>query len=274
MKQPGHSLRWDVAGGRWWWSHSDAPSVHAWSESDNATLTCKLPDRAGLLAHCTSGRLLVGLPKRLCLAEAPAASRPALQLKVKPLVPVDAAEPRTAISDGCTDRRGFLVFGTGNAGEDRRPIGSFYQYSSRHGLRRLALPAVAQASAICFSGDGQRMYFADAARAAILCCDYDAERGQVARIGIFAELEPGLSARGCVVDQAGCLWSAQPGHVVQYDAGGKVLRRIAIDCAAPAFGGATLDQLMAAGPAGLVPLATTSIGGHADALFDDQNVNL
>ena len=273
MNQPGRSLRWDALGGRWWWSHGDAATVHAYSARDNATLTCKLPDRAGLIAHCTSGRLLVGLPKRLCLAEPPAASRNAHQLKVQALVAVDAAEPRTGISDGCTDRSGFLVFGTGNASEDKRPIGSFFQYSARHGLRRLALPAVAQASAICFSADGRRMYFADAAQGAIMSCDYDAERGRVARIGIFAEIGQGAAARGSVVDLDGCVWNAQPGQVVQYDTHGKVLRRLAIDCAAPAFGGAKLDQLMAAGPAGLVPLPSVQAAGMADALFDDFELN-
>lgn len=269
---PGRSLRWDAAASRWWWSSSGAASVHAWSEQDNASLNCKLPDRAGLIVHCSSGRLLVGLPKRLCLAEPPASGRATHQLKVQALVAVDAAEPRTGISDGCTDRRGFLVFGTGNASEDRRPIGSFYQYSGRHGLRRLALPAVAQASGICFSGDGRRMFFSDAAQGAILCCDYDADQGRVARIGTFAQLDPGATARGCVVDLAGCLWSAQPGQVVQYDAAGKVVRRIAIDCAAPAFGGARLDRLMAAGPTGLMALPALA-AGHADVLFDDENFN-
>ena len=272
MNQPGRSLRWDAPGARWWWSHSDAASVHAWSESDNATLTCKLPDQAGLIAHTSSGRLLLGLPKRIAVADAPAHNRPGQALKVRPLAPVDAAEPRTAISDGCTDRRGFLVFGTGNVSKDQRPIGSFYQYSGQHGLRRLALPAVVRASGICFSSDGERMFFSDAAGAAILCCDYDAERGSVARIGIFAELESGAAARGAVVDLAGCLWSAQPGQIVQYDSNGKVLRRIAIDCSAPAFGGARLDQLMAAGPAGLLPLPGSHAGGHAEALFDDTHL--
>lgn len=272
MKQPGRSLRWDAAGSRWWWSNSDAAALHAWSETEQATMTCKLPDRAGLIAHCSSGRLLVGLPKRLCLAGPADPQRGASQLKVQALVAVDAAEPRTGISDGCVDRHGFLVFGTANASEDRRPIGSFYQYSGQHGLRRLALPAVAEASGICFSGDGARMFFADAGGDAILCCDYDAGRASVSRIGIFAQLEKGATARGSVVDQEGCLWNAQAGQVVQYDKGGKVVRRIAIDCATPAFGGARLDQLMAAGPAGLVPLPVKA-SGHAEALFDDQHLH-
>lgn len=272
MNQPGHGLRWDSKGERWWWSNPDATSVHAWSAQSNATQTCKLPDGAGFLTHCTSGRLLLGLPKRLCLAEAPSAGRPAHHLKVRPLVPVDAAEPRTSISDGCTDRSGFLVFGTGYAGEERRTIGSFYQYSRQHGLRRLALPAVAQASSICFSGDGRRMYFADAAQGRILQCDYNARQGSIGAISVFVELESGVRPRGSVIDAAGCMWSAQQGQLVQYDVNGKVLCRVAIDCRAPAFGGPQLSQMMAAGENGLVAVPGALAAGQPEALFDDQEL--
>lgn len=269
MNLSGRSLRWDAAGSRWWWSSEGAPALHAWSPADQQTLTCKLPDRASLLAHCRSGRLLLGLPKRLCLADQPAPNRPTHPLKVRPLVAVDAAEPRTSISDGCVDRRGFLVFGTGNVGADRRPIGSFYQYSLQHGLRRLALPTVAQASSICFSGDGRTMYFADAAQPRILRCDYDAQRGRVSGIGVFAALDEGIAPRGSAVDLAGCIWNAQPGWLVQYDANGKMLQRFPIDCAGPAFGGAKLNELMAAAAAGLVGLPALAAVGRAETLFDD-----
>jgi L-arabinonolactonase len=228
MNQPGRSLRWDAAGSRWWWSSESAPALHVWSPSEQRTFTCRLPDKAALLAQTRSGRLLLGLAKRLCVAELPAALRDSQQLRVRPLVAVDAAEPRTSITDGCVDRRGFLVFGTGNVGQDRRPIGSFYQYSRQHGLRRLALPAVARASSIAFSGDGKRMYFADAAQPRILCCAYDAEQGSVADIGLFAALADGVTPRGTAVDQAGCVWNAQPGWLVQYEMSGKPLQRFAI----------------------------------------------
>ena len=124
--QPGTGPRWDVRGRRWWWSGQDAAAVYAYSPQDKSTITCRLPDSAGLLAHCRSGRLLLGLPKRLCLAEVDKVDTPGVRpLRMQPLAAVDAAEPRTSISDGCTDRRGFLVFGTSNVGADRRPIGSF-----------------------------------------------------------------------------------------------------------------------------------------------------
>lgn len=269
---PGHGLRWDARASRWWWTGVGAAEVYADTGQDEDRLTCRLPDGAGLLAHCRSGQILIGLPKRLCLAEAPGAGGGIRHLRVRPLVAVDAAEPRTSISDGCVDRRGFLVFGTGNVGQDRRPIGSFYQYSRQFGLRRLALPAVAQASGICFSGDGRRMYFADAAQARILCCNYDAEQGSVSGIGIFAELAHGTTPRGSAVDLAGCVWNAQPGWLVQYEASGKMLQRFPLDCAAPAFGGPQLNQLMAAAAAGLVGLPALAAAGRAEALFDDMEL--
>jgi sugar lactone lactonase YvrE len=113
--------------------------------------------------------------------------QPSRPLQAQVLTTIDAAEPRTSISDGCTDRSGHFVFGTANMAQDRRPIGSFYQYSHQRGLRRLALPVVVTAGSIAFSPDGKRMYFADTARGAIMQCDYDAERAKVSGVSPFAE---------------------------------------------------------------------------------------
>lgn len=265
---PGRCLRWDAHSRRWWWTGSDAHAVHACAGEEGAPLACRLPDAAGLLAHCQSGRVLLGLAKRLGLAQP--GKEAGRQLRVQPLVAVDAAEPRTAISDGCTDRRGFLVFGTRNVAEDRRPIGSFYQYSRQHGLRRLALPVVAEASAICFSADGRRMFFADARAGALMACDYDADGGKVGAAEVFAQLEAGRSARGAALDTDGCLWSAQAGQLVRYAPDGKVVQRIAHDCTSIAFGGAGLTQLAAVGAGGLHVIPVPGVAGQADSPFDDH----
>lgn len=267
--QPGSSLRWDARSGHWWWV-GQASALYAYCPVANSTATCRLPDQASLLAHTRSGRLLLGLPKRLCLADASSAGS-TRSLRMQALAAVDAAEPRTGISDGCTDRRGFLVFGTRNAGADQRAIGSFYQYSRQHGLRRLALPAVAQATSICFDGAGTRMYFADGRLGRIMHCTYDAERASVTNISLFAELEGSATPRGAALDAAGNLWSAQTRQLVQYDPQGTVLHRIAIDCGAPAFGGAQLGQLVVAGPGGLFALPAPLAVGMPDTLFDDSN---
>ncbi|MDQ1922422.1 SMP-30/gluconolactonase/LRE family protein [Massilia pseudoviolaceinigra] len=266
---PGRCLRWDARGHRWWWAGSGAHAVHALAEQDPAPLACRLPDAAGLLAHCVSGRVLLGLSKRLGFSE-PGRDTGPRQLRVQPLVAVDAAEPRTAISDGCTDRRGFLVFGTRNVAKDGRAIGSFYQFSGKYGLRRLALPVVAEASAICFSADGKRMFFADARASQLLACDYDAERGRVGGVKVFAQLDAGATPRGAVLDAADCLWNAQAGQLVQYAPDGKVVRRIALDCSSIAFGGAGLTQLAAVGEGGLFTVSVPGVAGQPDSPFDDH----
>ncbi len=83
------------------------------------------------------------------------------------------------------------MFGTANTAADRRPIGSFYQYSSQHGVRRLAMPAVAQACSMAVSVDGKRLYFADGAHGAIMECRYDAA---AARVGDIRPSPAGLAA--------------------------------------------------------------------------------
>lgn len=270
--EPGHGLRWDARGARWWWSSSHTDALHAWAPGETKARTSRLPEGAGMLAHCRSGRLLLGFPKGLAVSEAPDRTLGRPRLRAKALVAVDAAEPRTGICDGRTDRRGYLVFGTGNAASDQRPIGSFYQFSRQHGLRRLAMPTVAQATSICFSNDGRRLYFADAAIGRILQCDYDHERAVVGRVGTFAELTSQARPRGAVVDAAGCLWSAQQGALVRYSPEGLELRRFEFDCHAPAFGGPQMDQLMVSGAQGLLAVAGAGVRGEADMLYDDHDV--
>ena len=102
--------------------------------TDDVTRTWMLPDRLGSLAICESGRLLLGLAKGLFLADIDTAA--GAVLRVEPVVDVEPGIRRTRINDGRTDRAGNFVFGTFNEAEDG-PGGSFYQYSSRHGLRRL-----------------------------------------------------------------------------------------------------------------------------------------
>jgi sugar lactone lactonase YvrE len=69
--------------------------------------------------HVHSGRVLLGLGKRLGMAELPRAWQASRPLQAQVLITIDAAEPRTSISDGCADRHGNFVFGTANIAADR-----------------------------------------------------------------------------------------------------------------------------------------------------------
>ncbi|MFG6465033.1 SMP-30/gluconolactonase/LRE family protein [Roseateles sp. BYS87W] len=282
----GEGLLWHA--GRWWWTDIEAATLHAWRVGDEAPRACRLPDRLGSFAHCRSGRVLLGLAKRLALATLD----DGLQLsQLHTLAPVDAAETRTRVNDGRTDRHGHFVFGTLNEAPERRAIGSFYQYSTAHGLRRLALPAVAIANSICFSLDGRTMYFCDTLTQRIQQCDYDADTAQVAHIRPFTAMDRADAwPDGSVIDAEGCLWNAQwgAGRVARYDPQGRlmgVLNAPAAHATCPAIGGERMDCLMlttaraelgrdalAAQPlsGSLFALTLPEALGVPDTLFQDQ----
>jgi L-arabinonolactonase len=281
----GEGLLW--RDGRWWWTDIEGATLHAWRPGSAAAQSCRLPDRLGCFAHARSGRLLLGLAKRLALATL--GEGLSLQ-QLRPLVAVDPAEPRTRVNDGRTDRRGYFVFGTLNEAPERRPIASFYQYSLQHGLRRLALPAVAIANSICFSLDGRTMYFCDTLSQRIQQCDYDAETAQVGNVRLFTQMDRADAwPDGSVIDAEGCLWNAQwgAGRVARYDSEGRLMSVATAPAAhtsCPAIGGEGLDELMLTtarqelGREGLAaqPLSGSLFGmrlpqalGVADTLFDD-----
>ena len=284
----GEGLLW--RDGRWWWTDIEAATLLAWRPGEPAPLACRLPDRLGSFAHCRSGRVLLGLAKRLALATL----SEELELgHLQTLVPVDAAESRTRINDGRTDRSGNFVFGTLNEDQERRPrstIASFYQYSMRHGLRRLALPAVAIANSICFSLDGRTMYFCDTLTQRIQQCDYDADTAQVENLRLFVQMDDAQAwPDGSVIDAEGCLWNAQwgAGRVARYDPSGALMSTHAAPAAhttCPAIGGEGMATLMlttartelsrealAAQPlaGSLFSLTLPAALGVPDALFED-----
>ncbi|SEO18152.1 Sugar lactone lactonase YvrE [Duganella sp. CF517] len=282
--QAGTALRWDPAGRCWRWPDPQGGQLYAWPAPAGMPSGQRLQENACVLACCTSGRVLLGQGKRLGMVELPAPGQASRPLQSQVLLTVDAAEPRTSISDGCTDRGGNFVFGTANTASDQRPIGSFYQYSHQHGLRRLALPVVVKAGGIAFSTDGRRMYFADTAQGDIMQCEYDSERAKVSNVKTFAP----VLARGAgaaVVDSGDRLWSVQGGALVQYAPHGGALRRIGMAreaAAGVAFGGEGLRQLLVLGangglyglPPDLAPDSPADLARHPsrgvpDVPFDD-----
>ncbi|SFU45070.1 SMP-30/gluconolactonase/LRE family protein [Pseudoduganella namucuonensis] len=284
LRTAGHvdGLRWH--GGHWWWTDPDGAALHLWDglrlDEHSKPLRCRLPDRVAGFAFCRSGRVLLGLAKWLCFVDpAPPPAAGLGRRAPQPGVAVDPAEPRTSISDGATDRHGNFVFGTRNVTAEARQIGSYYQYSQAQGLRRLALPAASAAYSIAFSVDGRTMYFSDAATRQIMQCDYDPDTARVDNVRLFADV-PDAQPRGAVLDEEGCLWSAQGGaaRVVRYAPDGAVLRSVALPVAhptRPAFGGPLLDRLMVGAmpqpgaTGGVHLLDAAGVRGLRDVLFDD-----
>ena len=206
-----------------------------------------VPDRPGCLGLLDDGRLLVALAKSIGVVDPDA---PAGPLSVQPLVTLETDNPHTRSNDGRADRHGNFVFGTMDENEHKAARGAFYQFSLRHGLRRLSgLGGVSIPNSICFSHDGRTLYYCDSVQPRILCCDYDPERAETGQSRLFAVLDhDGAEPDGSIIDADGYLWNAQwrARRVVRYRPDGRPDRTIILPVKHPtccAFGGTALDRL-------------------------------
>jgi sugar lactone lactonase YvrE len=155
----GEGIVWDAKRGALFWTDIENSQLWMRVVATGETQSWSLPERVGALAIGRSGRVLLGFEKRLCLVD------------VDSVVACSAEHARaygcrthrahTRVNDGRTDRSGNFVFGTLNEAEDKARIGGFYQYSIKHGLRRLSWAAWRFANSICFSPDGGTMYYCD-----------------------------------------------------------------------------------------------------------------
>ena len=238
----GESVVWCDRRERVYWTDIEASTVWEYDPQTGDTRTWRTPARVGSLAVCDSEQLLVGLEKLLGYLDLTTG-------EVTPLADVERDVRETRVNDGRCDGAGNFVFGTLNDTFDGRALGAFYQYSATRGLRRLALPKVRIANSICFSPDGQTLYWCDSPAREIRCCRYDPDTAAVGDDGPFTALsdDPG-DPDGSVIDAQGYLWNAQWGgaRIVRYSPRGEIDAIIPMPVPNPtcvAFGGKGRDEL-------------------------------
>jgi len=225
---------------RLWWTDILGRVLCSFTPSSGEVQTWAMPERLAsfALTH-NDDRLLLGLESRLAWFNLPDAA-------ILTIVEAECGSPDVRLNDGRCDRQGRFVFGTMNEALGRAPIGRFYRLGHDLQLECLPLKPVAIANSICFSPDGQIMYFCDSLAGVICCCDYGDE---VSGEREFASLPPGCGEPdGSAVDADGCLWNAEwgAGRIVRYRPDGTIDRAIAVPVSqptCPAFGGSELDQL-------------------------------
>lgn len=274
---------WDAGRARLWWTDIDGRAVWRYDPVARQSERFTPPDRVGFLAIATGGRVLLGTAKALYMAEPREGN-----LNATKLVDLERDLPRTRSNDGRPDRSGNVVFGTMDDQKPRTPIGSFYQFSSKHGLRRLPLPGCAVSNSISFSPDGRRMYFTDTPTSVIRCGDYDPDAAAVTNIRDFVTLGHDQGhPDGSTIDADGCLWNAAWGGAVvrRFTPDGRLDRELVIPTknpTCPTFGGADLatifvtssrqqhtDEELAGAPqaGGVFAARLAGIRGIADTLF-------
>jgi sugar lactone lactonase YvrE len=281
----GEGSVWDAGRARLLWTDIDGRAIWRFDPVTKVTERFTPPDRTGFLAVCASAKILLGCAKALYLAEITGST-----LSATKLTDLEADLPTTRTNDGRADRHGNVVFGTLDEQHPRTPIGSFYQYSTAHGLRRLDLPRCRVSNSLSFSPDGRTMYFTDTPTNVIRCGDYDAGTAAVTNVRDFATLGPRDGhPDGSIVDADGCLWNAAWGGAVvrRFTPDGRLDGVVEIPTknpTCPVFGGAdlatlyvtssrqqhTAEELSAAPHAGGVFAARVpGVRGIADTLFRD-----
>src|SRR4030095_10564103 len=83
------------------WTDIEESALWMYRPHDKLTRQWSLPDRLGSFVLCESGRLLLGLAKRLDFADLDAAT--GSSLPVVPLLPIEPDMARTRINDGRID---------------------------------------------------------------------------------------------------------------------------------------------------------------------------
>ena len=247
----GEGIQWHAPSGRWWWTDIEGACIYAWTPGASATLQVRLPERVGCFVHGRSGAILLAMAKRVARLTLPdLQATGSVAAEPETITPLEAHLPTTRANDGRCDRSGAFVFGTLYEPEPRQSIGGFYQYTLAHGLRRLALDGVAIANSICFSPNGQRMYYCDTPTRRIMVCDYDSASARVSEPRLFVKKElDDCWPDGSTIDAKGCLWNAEWGNaaVARYATDGRLLGRYSVpvsNVSCPAFGGPDGDQLL------------------------------
>jgi len=235
----GEGVVWDPDRGSVFWVDIEQSEFWELDRSGNVKLT-KAPERIGSFAPRKSGGFIVAFASGFSFWDPTTGRREHINH-------FEPHMPETRLNDGGTDRKGRFLAG-GMDERERKPISSLCRVDFDLSVHTL-INQISCSNSLCFSPDGNIMYFADTDKRVIWRFDYDNDGGTPhdRRVFVTFEDQPG-SPDGSCVDAEGCLWNAQWGgsRVVRYRPDGRIDR--VIDLPAPhvscvAFGGSALDIL-------------------------------
>ena len=152
-------------------------------------------------------------------------------------------------NDGRVDRQGRFWVGSMVEGQPEPPDTTGELFSVAHdGTVRSHFDGIRIPNSICWSPNGQTLYFADTPNREIHSIAFDVESGRPGRRSLFASTPEGAFPDGSTVDAEGCLWNAEwgTGRVVRYAPDGRIEGEIQLPVSRAtcvAFGGADLSTL-------------------------------
>jgi sugar lactone lactonase YvrE len=248
--QLGECPLWDGRTGHLYWIDIDGQVLHRLDPASGRQTTMATPGRPGSMA-------LTGEPGRLLVAvEHELGHITWGHGRFEAWVALEQADTGNRLNDGRTDRTGRFWVGSmhTDAADDLR-TGMLHRVEAS-GAHVTTRRGVGVSNGLAFSGDGQRMYYADTLEDTVWMYDYDLATGEARNEQVFTDFSelPGRPDGACV-DAEGCFWVACVfgSAIARLTPDGTVDRVVEVPVAKPtmpAFGGS-----------GLATLFVTSIGG-------------
>jgi L-arabinonolactonase len=236
----GEGVLWDSARKRVWWTDIQERRLYRYELLSRALERFDLPERLASFGFIEGTESIIAAFESGFAHYHPESGT--LDWISRP----QHAAPNVRLNDGRVDRQGR--FWAGSMVEDQsKPAGKLYCLAK--GISTEHLGDIAICNSLCFSPDGQHMYFADSPRREILKFDLDADTGALSNRQIFVRTARGAYPDGSAMDSDGHLWNAQwgAGCDVRYAPDGTISGRVELPVTQPtcvAFGGDAFDLLM------------------------------
>lgn len=252
----GESPLWDPRCGWLWWVDIHRRMLMA-ADATGAIMF----QHEYLLPLCSIGLAQTGLVAALADGFALIAPDGTITRLARPAIGAGAIR----FNDGKMDRQGRFLSGTMQYGDQDDRLATVWRLVA--GRARQVASGLRLINSICFSPEGDRLYFSDTLDAVIWRFAYDTATGEMGPREVFFDCTAiGAHPDGATVDAQGRLWVAlvTSGEIACISRDGVLLDRIALPVpypSCPAFGGPEMDVLFA---------TTISNSGHRLRSDDPQ----
>lgn len=231
---------WSIEEQALYWVDIVAPAIHRYRPLDGSHDHWMMPEHVGSLSVRMSGGLVVALKSGFGLFDPSTGT-------VDMINDAEADKLDNRFNDGRCDRMGRFFAGSLTYSEDA-PVGSLWRLDAD----RSATPVfngITVPNGLCWSPDGNTMYFVDTPTREIQAFDYDQAEGLPTNRRVLVQTDPnGGWPDGSITDSEGCIWNAEwdGARVVRYQPDGKidcVIKVPARRATCIAFGGPDLKTL-------------------------------
>ena len=263
----GEGSIWDYKNNRLLWIDVTEAKVYIYTPSDSKNVEIDVGKTIGTIVPCEKNTAIVALIDGIY----------ELDLETEKLTFICQPEtPRVEsnkYNDGKCDAKGRLWVGTMDINTTPGK-GGLYVVTGGKGEYKKVLDNVSVSNGVCWSLDGDKMYYQDSPLKTISAFDFDANKGVISEREEVVKIPKNMGdPDGNTLDATGMVWSAQWGGacVCKWNPHtGQMLQKIdipALNVTSVAFGGENLEDLYITTASKYMPEDKESLYPEAGKLF-------